>query len=117
MHWEFETLWKTVAQHYHGDQHSIHGPSHWRRVLDFGLLIGKTSGADLNVVRLFALFHDCCRLNDGFDPEHGARGAAYAQQLRGIEFELDDEAFKKLHYACSWHTDKLHHRDPTIGTC
>jgi HD superfamily phosphodiesterase len=40
---------------------SIHGPSHWQRVENFGLDIAKSSGADLTVVRLFALLHDSCR--------------------------------------------------------
>jgi hypothetical protein len=54
---------------------SIHGPSHWERVDAFGLDIAKASGADLIVVRLFALLHDSCRQDDGADLDHAPRPA------------------------------------------
>lgn len=90
---------------------------HWRRVERNGLLLATRTGADLNVVRLFALFHDCCRINDGWDDGHGARGAEHAASLRGEAFELSDDRFELLRFACTWHTDREHHDDPTIGTC
>jgi uncharacterized protein len=115
--WSFEALWEHVAAQAHGGKNGLHGPKHWQRVLNFGLRIAAQSGADPTVVKLFALFHDSRRENDGHDPEHGARGAEYAKELRGKWFDLSDEAFEKLHYACTWHTDQQHHPDVTIGAC
>ncbi|QEG24433.1 HD domain-containing protein [Mariniblastus fucicola] len=116
--WNYDELWDEVAQQFHGGAHSIHGPRHWNRVLQFGLKIAEESGADLMVVKLFALFHDSRRENDGHDPEHGFRGAEFAKELRSAgKFSLDDAQFEKLHYACHWHTDQHHHDDVTIGTC
>lgn len=114
---DLKSLWSVVTKSYRGGERSIHGPEHWRRVERNALLIASRSGADVLVVRLFALFHDSRRENDGYDDGHGARGAAYAASLRGKAYELDDERFELLHYACVWHTDQHHHQDPTIGTC
>ncbi len=110
-------LWQIVTEQFHMPSYSVHGPDHWRRVERNGLLLATRTGADVGVVRLFALFHDSCRKDDGHDPEHGARGACYAASLRGNAFQLTDDQFELLSYACVWHTEALHHTDPTIGTC
>lgn len=111
-------LWEIVIRQFEDPLgHSCHGPAHWRRVERNGLLLATRTGADIEVVRLFALFHDSRRENDGWDEGHGARGAEYATALRGREYLLNDSQFDLLHYACVWHTDQRHHEDPTIGTC
>lgn len=97
--------------------YSLHGPSHWGRVAEFGERVGQESGADLVVVRLFALFHDSRRENEGDDPGHGARGAALARELRGRLFELDDLRLGLLEKACVHHTDGTVTDEPTLGTC
>ena len=96
---------------------SLHGPAHWRRVERNGLLLATHTGADVTVVRLFAVFHDSRRENEGSDLEHGERGAKLAKKMRGKYFDLEDEAFERLIHACAWHTRQRHHTDPTIGTC
>jgi len=100
------------------DPHSIHGPSHWRRVEQNGLALAKLNGADAEVVRLFALFHDSCRWNDGHDPEHGVRGAVLAREMReGLHFDLSNDQFLLLEEACIWHTEGVRHDNITIATC
>lgn len=117
MNIDFDNLWKIVTDQYHSPGYSVHGPDHWRRVEQNGLLLATRTGADIDVVRLFALFHDSRRENDGADDGHGARGAEYAASLRETAFDLPDARFELLRYACVWHTDGDHHNDPTIGTC
>jgi uncharacterized protein len=116
---DYPSLWLTVSAQAHAPEggHSIHGPDHWRRVERNAILLASRTGADADVVRLFALFHDSRRINDGYDSAHGARGASYAAELRGSAYDLEDARFVLLHEACTWHTDGVHHRDPTIGTC
>ena len=115
---DFSRLWDYVIESCPRDLYSVHGPDHWRRVERNGLILAsQTPGAVPEIVRLFAIFHDCQRENDGYDPEHGERGGQYAAQLRGEEFDLSDEHFALLQYACQWHTEGLHHEDPTIGCC
>jgi len=48
---------------------------------------------------------------------HGAEGAAFASSLRGRLFDLEDDHFNLLHYACTWHTHGMLAEDPTIGAC
>lgn len=114
---DFPTLWATVVAHQTGHTTSIHGPSHWRRVERNGLLLAEHGNGKADIVRLFTLFHDSRRENDGWDPDHGARGAEFAAALRGTDYQLADEHFALLHYACVWHTDGKFHDDPTIAAC
>jgi len=96
---------------------SIHGPMHWQRVEAFGLKIAQSSGADIAVVRLFALLHDSCRRNDGDDLEHGPRAAAMLYRIVPSVFALDPKRFGLLEHAVRHHTSGLISEDPTIGTC
>jgi len=97
----------------------IHGELHWRTVAANGLWLARSlEGVDMHVVVLFALLHDTMRQNDGHDPEHGRRAAAFAgalhtEGLLGITAEqLDD-----LLHACAEHADGTVSTDPTIGSC
>jgi uncharacterized protein len=94
-----------------------HGVLHWARVLENGLRLAETNGADMEVVALFAVFHDSRRLNEFHDDGHGLRGAQFAESLRGALVSLDDSRFERLFQACSLHTDGLMAADPTLQTC
>jgi uncharacterized protein len=94
-----------------------HGVVHWARVWENGLRLAEATGADVEVVALFALFHDSRRENDGDDPGHGRRGAEFARSVRGPLFDLPDAAFDTLYRACERHTDGLSDPDVTVQTC
>ena len=94
-----------------------HGVAHWARVLENGLRLAEATGANVEVVQLFALFHDSKRLNEFDDPHHGRRGAEFAAELRGKVFDLSDHEFDLLYTACAEHTDGCTHSDITIQTC
>lgn len=113
----YEKVWEYVTIHFQGDDYSLHGVDHWRRVHRNARILQTQTGASPEVIELFAAFHDSCRVNEDTDPGHGARGAELARQLRGRLFDLSDAQFDQLHYACTWHTDELFHDNPTIGTC
>jgi uncharacterized protein len=114
---DWPVLWNVVSDQFPLAPHSVHGPAHWRRVERNGLLLATKTGANETVVRLFAVFHDSRRHNENHDPQHGRRGATFAAEMRGKYFELDDDAFATLVYACTWHTAEPQNEDPTIGTC
>lgn len=95
----------------------IHGRAHWARVRANGLRLAERTGADPDVVELFAILHDSKRLNDGRDPNHGARAAKFAAGLRGSLLTLSDDAFELLRFACAYHTDGLTEGDVTVQTC
>jgi len=94
-----------------------HGVGHWARVLQNGLRVAESNGADREVVALFALFHDSRRLNEGDDYGHGLRGGKFARSLRGTLVHLDDSRFRLLYEACRLHTDGLTSGDPTLLAC
>lgn len=94
-----------------------HGVVHWARVLENGLAVAERSGADRDVVMLFALFHDARRLNEWDDEDHGLRGAMLAHSLRGTLVHLDDARFELLYEACRLHTEGHTEADVTIQTC
>jgi len=114
---DFAALWDRVTREFACGADSIHGPDHWRRVEQNALKIAVSNGAVVDVVRLFAVFHDSRRQNDGRDFEHGTRGAEYARSLRGTLFEVSDADFELLRDACCRHTHGELSEDPTIGAC
>ena len=94
-----------------------HGVAHWARVLENGLRLAGETGANVEVVRLFAVLHDSRRVNEVTDPDHGPRAAEFARTLRGGLFDLTDHEFGLLHRACAGHTHERTHPDVTIQTC
>jgi uncharacterized protein len=94
-----------------------HGLAHWGRVMENGLRLARRTGADTEVITLFALFHDSRRENEWTDPDHGRRGAELALSLRGRFFELSEAAFALLYRACELHTDCRWDPDRTVQTC
>ena len=112
-----EAVWSRVLRDTSVDHYSIHGPEHWARVERNGLYIAEQTGADKTIVRLFALFHDCRRINDAIDPGHGLRGAKYAAKIKHELINISADDFDKLYYACEWHTDKTETDDITVAAC
>ena len=97
---------------------NIHGLAHWRQVEFNGMLLAQATHADITVVRLFALFHDCKREDDGYDGEHGKRGAEFAKQCFEEKLlDITQEQFDKLYHACAFHTKEHASGDATIDTC
>jgi uncharacterized protein len=94
-----------------------HGVAHWARVLENGWRLAEETGANVEVVSLFAVLHDSRRINEVTDPEHGPRAAEFAAELRGSVFDLGDHEFRLLFRACEGHTHERTHPDVTIQTC
>lgn len=94
-----------------------HGVVHWARVLENGLRVAEATGADREVVALFALFHDSRRVNEVRDHGHGLRGGEFAHSLRGRLVHLDDARFDLLFEACRLHTDGHVDGDATLRAC
>ncbi|WP_238389354.1 HD domain-containing protein [Urbifossiella limnaea] len=97
--------------------HGVHGVAHWARVRENGHRLARHTGADKELVELFAFLHDCCRESDGTDPGHGARAADYAATLRGSLLVLSDERFGLLFEAIRDHEKGLTRADVTVQTC
>ena len=79
--------------------------------------MADATGAKIEVVQLFAVFHDSRRISEGVDDDHGQRGADLAAELRGDLFNQPDADFELLYEACAHHTDGETEADITIQTC
>lgn len=106
-----------VLDSYELSPSGIHGVAHWARVLENGLRLAETTGANIEIVKLFAVLHDSQRQSDGHDPEHGPRAAEFARTLQNDVFHLSDHDFALLHKACAGHTHERTHPNITIQTC
>lgn len=95
----------------------VHGESHWRRVRDNGLHLARQTGADASVVELFAYLHDVKRENNGLDPEHGPRAAAFIETLDTTLLPVSTSAREQLIYACRLHAAGLIDAEVTVQTC
>jgi uncharacterized protein len=111
------TIVREILKGYVLPVRGAHGVVHWARVLENGLRLVAATGANAEVVILFALFHDCRRVSEGWDGGHGLRGAEYAATLRGKLVHLDDAEFGLLYEACRLHTDGHTKADVTVQTC
>lgn len=104
-------------------QSRIHGLDHWYRVWQNAqMLNGLESGADMEIVALYALFHDSMRVNDGKDPAHGMRGYKlwerfYRTLPTDISQFFSDRRRELLFEACVQHSHGERSIDPTIATC
>jgi uncharacterized protein len=108
----FDRIWVDSTSR----QSMTHGISHWSRVERNGLFLCQHTDADPVVVRLFALFHDSMRVNDGTDPDHGKRGAEYAKSLQEL-LDLSQKQFTLLYDACAWHTESYPSPETTVAVC
>ncbi len=100
---DLRALLDLVLSRYQLDPRGIHGVAHWARVLENARRLAPATGADGEVLELFAIFHDACRRNDGHDPGHGPRAAELVLGLRE-KLGLDDERLAVLAEACRCHT-------------
>jgi uncharacterized protein len=99
------------------DLDGIHGLPHWSRVLENGMRLAQHTGANPSVISAFALLHDCQRENDGFDPQHGMRGAELGKLMRSRLPSLSDIEFGLFYEAAAYHSDGLIDGDVTVQTC
>jgi uncharacterized protein len=101
------------------DQHSCHGFDHWKEVDLNGEMLSLQEGVDPLVVFLFAYLHDCKRVEDHGDLDHGDRSAEFVKELREtgkLDF-LTVTQYSQLWAACLFHARGGVEDDPTIGAC
>ena len=95
---------------------SIHSLAHWKRVEPNGLFLCQFNNANTSLIQYFAYLHDCQRLNDGHDPEHGQRAATYTQSIREY-ISLNEDDFSCLLYCCRFHTTGRIADNDNIANC
>lgn len=105
-------------------QSRLHGLDHWWRIWRNAQLLVPdplASPVDMEVVGLYALFHDSMRLSDGKDVEHGLRGYKLFEQLalRMDYFNkfMTQNQSELIFEACVEHSLGKCSLDPTIAVC
>lgn len=81
-----------------------HGPDHWNRVRIHGVAQSRAIGVDPLIPHLFALVHDSQREDDGEDPGHGPRAAAWIKENQDLFDFLSDDEVAGLMRACELHS-------------
>ena len=112
-----QELIRSILGRYMLSWDGTHSVPHWARVLENGRRVSETTEAQRVIVDLFAVFHDSQRINEDVDDGHGRGGSELAKDLRGVVYELDDEAFGLLIKACDLHTEGYLDGDVTLRTC
>jgi uncharacterized protein len=102
-------------------QSRVHGLDHWWRVWkNAEFLSANSNNVDLEIVALYALFHDSMRQNDGPDRSHGDRGYKLWERLclmHGIDEYLTESQNEILFEACLEHSTGHRSLEPTIAVC
>lgn len=105
-----------------GLQSRLHGLDHWWRVWkNAQMLVGEdVTQVDLQVVALYALFHDSMRLNEGEDPEHAVRGYKLWERyylMRNLGRFVTHQQGELLFEAIIEHSKGFRSTNPTIAVC
>jgi len=102
------------------DLDSVHGISHWRRVREIGDYLAKQTGADIEVITLFAYLHDSKRESENDEPYHGLRAMVFMDDLykKGLLGNLSTGQWMQLMIACTFHCLPNEKSDDiTVQTC
>jgi hypothetical protein len=118
-------LWGRVANELSGEvtlsDSAIHGHEHAKRVALFAEMLACEYGADPLAAVVAAYCHDCGRVNDDKDPEHGKRSwarcaAAVSQRFPTVPMEMlrtaiEEHPFGKISteplIAALWDADRI----------
>ena len=115
---DLDRLWKLATERFLLGADSLHGPNHWRRVEQNAIRLADDARVDRDIVRVFAILHDSCRVNEHHDPQHGPHAAEWAKALHGNELSWVIAAgFGRLIAALSDHDRGRTSEDPLIGCC
>jgi uncharacterized protein len=114
---DLTAILQTVVSQYPLQLNGTHGIGHWARVLENGRRLASVTGANRQVVELFAILHDSQRQKEGGDHGHGHRAAEFASTLRGM-IDLPENEFSLLLQACDCHTRGADgNANVTVFTC
>lgn len=96
-----------------------HGERHWRAVAATGLEIARRDDrADAAICVAFAVLHDCRRVSEYRDPQHGPAAARVARESRTLRDLLGEERAEIVATACHDHEGTTHSREwSLVGAC
>ena len=105
-----ENLIKIIKDQFKLGLNGDHGLKHWQHVEKIGNYLASHTGADGQIISLFAYLHDSKREDEYDDPEHGKRSANFAKELH--DKKLLSISKKQFHSQPNTKSN-----DVTIQTC
>ena len=98
-----------------------HGETHWRGVADQALWLAETLQWKRErriSLFIFGAVHDCQRINDDHDPEHGERASAWLQEnFPGLSDTIGFANWTDILLALDRHDKGQTTSCPIIGAC
>lgn len=107
---------KKITDEFFIKDSSIHGVYHWSRVFYYGNLLSNLNDLDKENIAFFSVFHDSKRFNDGYDPEHGIRGAEFFKTFDKI-INIKKEQKEVIYEACKIHNYEKQSDNLAVGIC
>jgi uncharacterized protein len=95
---------------------SFDGINHIARVIENGIILSEINRSKLNVIIVYAFFHNIKKKSNEQDKNHAERSANF---LRNYEKELNitEEEFDMVYEACKNHSDELFNENKNIADC
>ena len=115
----WDALLAEVLRHSPLRDSPLHGDRHWRAVAAVGQeILARRPGGDPAVVLAFAMIHDCRRVDEAHDPDHGRAAAQFAVQSSVLTPLLGPHRRDAVFRACLVHNGgTVMREDPVVGTC
>lgn len=95
-----------------------HGPDHWGRVSQHAVATARSLGINPLIPHLFGMVHDSQREDEGHDPGHGPRAAAWvAEHAHDLFHFLSPQDIDLLALACELHSEGETEGPPQVQAC
>ncbi len=107
---------KKIIDEFYIKESFIHGTPHWSRVFYYGHHLSELNDFDKENIAFFSIFHDSKRINDGYDPEHGIRGAEFFKTFDKI-INVSNEQKEIIYEACKVHNYLKQADSLEVGLC
>lgn len=108
---------KDILEEYELDlKESFDGIDHISRVIENGIILSEINGSNLNVIIVYAFFHNIKKKNNEQDIGHAERSANFLRHYES-ELNLTEEEFDTVYDACKDHSDILFNENKDIADC
>ena len=95
---------------------SFEGIDHIARVIENGVILSEINASNLNVIIVYAFFHNIMKNNNEQDIGHGERSAKFLRHYED-KINLSEEEFDMVYEACRDHSDVLFNDNKHIADC
>lgn len=107
---------KDIYDQFHLKKSEIHGVNHWSRVYYYGRELSLLHNIDLEIISYFSIIHDCKRLLEHDEADHGINAAIFFDSISDtLNIKEKNKEFIKT--ACDIHNNGAISDIPEIAVC